>query len=192
MIDHSVPFYPVIMVCHEPKNHSWTLPEGISLRFWEPGLERAWGEVHMAAGQLGTMEKALRIFAQEFAPWPEELKKRMFFLYEGERPVGTMTVWFGNDLGYPAQRLHWLSCVPDSQGRGLGKRMMEISLWLCHELGCTGPLYLTTQTTSYPAINIYEKYGFEPYFGPMPDNGIAYDNEAAWAIIREKLSDYRK
>lgn len=192
MLDLSVPFIPVIMICREPKNYEVKLPEGISLRFWEPGLEEDWGRVHMAAGQLGTMEKALRIFNQEFAPYPEELKQRMFFLYEGNRPLATMTVWFGSDLGYPTQRLHWLSCVPDYQGKGLGKLTMDISLWLYHKLGCEGPLYLTSQTTSYVGINIYKKYGFEPYWGPMPDNGIKWDNETAWAIINEKLAQYQK
>lgn len=192
MLDLSVPFYPVIMVCEDPKNYDFALPEGLHLRFWEPGMEEDWGRVHMAAGQLGTMEKALRIFNQEFAPYPEELKKRMFFLYDDHRPLATMTLWFGNDLGRPTQRLHWLSCVPDYQGKGLGKLMMEISLWLYHQLGCSDTLYLTSQTTSYVGINIYKKYGFEAYLGPMPDNGIAWDNETAWAIINEKLAAYKK
>lgn len=192
MLDLSVPFYPVIMVCEDPKQYEFSLPKGLYLKFWEPGLEEDWGKVHMAAGQLGTMEKALRIFNQEFAPHPEELKKRMFFLYDDTRPLATMTLWFGNDLGRPAQRLHWLSCVPDHQGKGLGKLMMEISLWLYHALGCTEPLYLTSQTTSYVGINIYKKYGFVPYLGPMPDNGVQWNNEAAWAIIDEKLAAYKK
>lgn len=192
MLDLSVPFYPVIMICKNPRKCNFKLSEGLQLRFWEPGMEVDWGNVHMAAGQLGTMEKALRIFNQEFAPYPEELKKRMFFVYDGKRPLATMTLWFGDDLGHPAQRLHWLSCVPDHQGKGLGKLMMDISLWLYHELGCSRELYLTSQTTSYVGINIYKKYGFEAYWGPMPDNGIAWNNEAAWAIIEEKLAAYHK
>lgn len=194
MLDLSVPFYPVIMVCDKPADYAVRVPEGLSLRFWEPGLEEHWGMVHMAAGQLNTMEKALRIFNQEFAPYPDELKKRMFFLYDDTtgRPLATMTLWFGNDLGRPTQRLHWLSCVPDYQGRGLGKLMMELSLHLYHELNCTDTLYLTTQTTSYVAINIYKKYGFEAYMGPMPDNGMKWDNETAWSIINEKIGAYQK
>lgn len=194
MLDLTVPFYPVIMVCHTPAHISFTLPEGLSLRFWEPGMEEDWGKVHMAAGQLNTMEKALRIFNQEFAAYPEELRKRMFFLYENEtgRPLATMTLWFGTDLGRPTQRLHWLSCVPDYQGKGLGKLMMDISLWLYHQLGCEDTLYLTSQTSSYVGINIYKKYGFEAYMGPMPNNGIQWDNEKAWAIINEKIAAYRK
>ena len=193
MLDLSVPFYPVIMICKNPEKCSFNLPEGLQLRFWEPGMEEDWGKVHMAAGQLGTMEKALRIFNQEFAPYPEELKRRMFFLYDADgRALATMTLWFGNDLGSTCARLHWLSCVPDYQGKGLGKLMMEISLWLYHSLGCTDPLYLTSQTTSYVGINIYKKYGFVPYLGPMPDNGIAWNNEVAWAIIEEKLAAYQK
>ena len=190
MLDLSVPFVPVIMVCRDPKNYEFTLPEGVTLRFWEPGMEEDWGRVHMAAGQLGTMEKALRIFNQEFAPYPEQLRKRMFFLYEGDRPLATMTLWFWEDLGSYSERLHWLSCVPDYQGKGLGKLTMEISLWLYHQLGCTSPLYLTSQTTSYVGINIYKKYGFVPYLGPMPDNGIKWDNNTAWSIIDEKIEQY--
>ena len=194
MLDLSVPFYPVIMVCPNPADYPAAIPDGLSLRFWEPGMEEDWGRVHMAAGQLNTMEKALRIFNQEFAPFPELLRQRMFFLYENAtgRPLATMTLWFGSDLGRPTQRLHWLSCVPDYQGRGLGKLMMALSLHLYHQLGCEDTLYLTSQTTSYVGINIYRKFGFEAYMGPMPDNGIQWDNEKAWAIINEKLGQYRK
>lgn len=193
MLDLSVPFYPVIMVCEEVPSLEMTVPAGTKLVFWHPGLEKDWAYLHMAAGQLGALEKGLRIFNEEFAPYPEKLRERMFFLYdEDDHPLATITLWFGSDLGYPSERLHWLSCVPQAQGRGLGKAMMQLSAGLYHKLGCTGPVYLTTQTTSYPAINIYKKYGYAPYFGPMPDNGIAWDNKEAWRIIEEKLARYRK
>lgn len=193
MLDLSVPFYPVIMVCHRPPRPEPSLPEGLCLKFWEPGLEEDWCRIHMAAGQLATMEEALGVFRREFAPYPKELQRRMLLLYgAGGRAIATAALWFGGDLGRPAQRFHWLSCVPERQGEGLGKLMVELSLELYHELGRSDTLYLTTQTTSYAAIGIYKKYGFAPYLGPMPHNGMAWDNEAAWAIIGEKLAQYRR
>lgn len=57
------------------------------------------------------------------------------------------------------------------------------------------PLYLTTQTESHVAIGMYLKLGFVPYRGPRPpkfgdaSSDFERDNDRAWAIIEEKLSE---
>lgn len=57
-------------------------------------------------------------------------------------------------------------------------------------------LYLVTQTWSYKAIRLYEKFGFLPYKGPKPVNWKSDDFDAenlrAWNIIEEKIAEYRK
>ena len=59
------------------------------------------------------------------------------------------------------------------------------------ELGWQDDIYLTSQTWSYKAINIYAKFGFRPYLGEKPANWVcgdfAAENARAWCLIREKI-----
>jgi len=193
MIDLTVPFVPVIMIGGEEACPWPKLPEGFRFCFWEPGREEDWCRIQVEAGQCDSQEKARRIFDGEFAPEPEKLRERMLFLLSPDgTAVGTGTAWYGTDLGKLMGRLHWLSCVPQIQGRGLGKAMFQAMLACCQEKHPGEEIYLTTQTSSYPAIHIYKGFGFRPYLGPMPANGIPWDNERAWRIINEKLAQYQK
>ena len=63
---------------------------------------------------------------------------------------------------------------------------------LYSKLGQTGGIYLTSQTQSYVAINIYKKFGFCAYMGEL--HGEDFDraeHEEAWKIIDEKISEYK-
>ena len=66
-----------------------------------------------------------------------------------------------------------------------------------NELGYKDFIYLTTQTWSYKAINMYLGFGFKPYFGPKPQNWVCEDSEfereniMAWNIIFNKINNYR-
>lgn len=193
MMDLSVPYHPVIMTCETPQDQTVKAPEGAVLSTWKPGMEQDWCAIQMAAGQCGTLEKAQRIFAAEFAPFPAELERRLFFVHSLEgKPLATAALWFGSDLGKPMERIHWVSCVPEVEGRGYAKLLMRAMLALYHELGSANGIYLTTQTISYPAIGLYKKFGFRPHLDPMPQNGTNWNNTAAWQIIEEKLAAYRK
>ena len=81
--------------------------------------------------------------------------------------------------------------------RGLARALMLRTIRLFDELVPAGepPLYLTTQTESWPACGMYLKLGFVPYAGPMPP-GFAADpatfgekNDEAWRIIYAKLAE---
>ena len=58
---------------------------------------------------------------------------------------------------------------------------------LYHKLGQKGYIYLTTQTGSYKAINIYKKFGFAPYTGKYHTDGFDKEqNEKAWKLSTKK------
>ena len=57
--------------------------------------------------------------------------------------------------------------------------------------------YLTTQTSSYKAINIYRKFGFKQYKGVKPKNWVRQstweiDQPKAQEIIDKKIFEYKQ
>jgi GNAT superfamily N-acetyltransferase len=148
--------------------------------WYEPGDESRWGEVECLAGEFASVEAAMEHFRKEFAPHPEELPRRMLFLYEpGGRAVGTCTAWYGTDIdGECRGRIHWVGIVPDFQGRKLAKPLIAAAMNRMAELHDRA--YLTTQTTSYKAVKIYLDFGFRPYVATP-------EHERGWKLLAQLL-----
>jgi nitrogen regulatory protein PII-like uncharacterized protein len=58
-------------------------------------------------------------------------------------------------------------------------------------------IYLTTQTNSYKAVNIYMQFGFRQFAGEKPAKWKCVENwetdiEKAWKIINGKIDEYKK
>lgn len=184
MMDTSLPHIPVVMVCDDPHSMpGWDLPEGYSVRLWEPGLESIWCAVESGAGEFKTPENAFAHFEKEFLPYPDELKKRMYFAVGPDgSPAGTVTLWFSDRLGKMMPRIHWVATHPDHEQKGIAKALLSLALTDVHE-----PVFLTTQTTSWPAVRLYKKLGFEPYFErPVIWTGD-WRPEEGWKLIDEKI-----
>lgn len=187
MLDLTVPYYPVIMINRSPGHFQAALPSGYQLLPWSPGREGDWSAIQCAANSAAP-EKMDAVFQGEFASRPDLLRRRLLLAYSPDgTPAATAALWQGEDLGTDMPRLHWVATAPREQGRGLCKALLAALLELYHAEGCTGGIYLTTQTTSWRAIGIYERFGFVPELEhTLP--GRQWDNEAAWRIIREELA----
>lgn len=197
MLDKTVPFYSVIMVCDCPANISAPLPKGYAFTLFHPGMEQDWCRIQCSVEHLADMDAALKAFNSEFAPQPQLLCRRMLFVCdEANRAVATACLWKGRDLGRPMERVHWVATIPGSQGKGLAKALIGKLMDIYCTENCTNGIYLTTQTYSYKAIGLYRKFGFKPYLGPKPEHfrtqGGSYEDEtrAAWQIIDGKLDRY--
>ncbi|MCY1029022.1 GNAT family N-acetyltransferase, partial [Mammaliicoccus sciuri] len=77
-------------------------------------------------------------------------------------------------------RIHFVAIKPEYQGKKLSKPLLSAALNKLIELGHK-EVFLTTQTTSYPAINMYLNYGFEPY---DPDNA----DQKGWLMMEDILN----
>ena len=59
-------------------------------------------------------------------------------------------------------------------------------------------IYLTSQTWSYKALNIYRQFGFKPYIGPQPSgwkpstDDFEQETREAWDLIEKKHKAYRQ
>ena len=197
VLDTSVAHIPVLMVLgdHEPVADI-ALPTGYRFAAWGPRFREPWVRLHVLLGQLPTFDEGLAYFERTYEADPAALARQMIVVVdEKDQLVGTSSLWRGNHFGEPRLRVHWVGVDPAHQRRGLARALMLRTVALYDELVPTGapPLYLTTQTESWPACGLYLKLGFVPYTGPMP-TGFSADartfetrNDEAWRIIRAKL-----
>ena len=211
-IDHTVPYTAVVMTRENGNNFpAYPLPNGYSFAAFTPGDEENWVQLQTLVTHVENAAQGRQIFRQEFlmageqtpceeCPGYEETVRRTVLVKTADGTlVGAATLWTGDTFGTIWQRVHWVAVHPDHQGKGLAKCMIARMLALYGELGCSGPIYLTTQTKTYRAVRVYAQMGFIPYLGEKPVNwpfcserprgSFREENEAAWQLIREKLSE---
>ncbi len=197
MLDKSVPSMPVLMVKRDVDVYPrFEFPEGYTVSGWKPGDEEDWAGMLFRLGWTDTVDAAREIFQKEFAPHPGLLGKRCLFVRDRAGKLAAMaSLWQGDLFGETLPRLHWVACSPEAQGKGLAKALLTRLMDVYHELGLKGQIYLTSDTRSYKGLNIYLKFGFEPYLSEKPSGWDVehYEetNRKAWELIRGKLEAYR-
>ena len=107
MLDKSIPYAEVWMTRpREIPVDKFSMPDGFSLVFYQEGDQQAWAEIETVVGEFDVAGDALAYFKRTFAPYPEELEKRMLFITtETGEKVGPL------QLGGKRQKLvfvtHW-------------------------------------------------------------------------------------
>lgn len=200
MLDKSVKHYGVIMIREDLRDiEEYPLKEGYRFSMFQEGDEKSWADIEASVGEFESREGAYDHFVKEFGDKMDELKKRCFFVEtETGEKVATTMAWYGSLDGELLPRIHWVAVKEEHQGGGLCKALVARVLSRFVELGYTGKAYLTTQTWSYKAINIYRQFGFIPYddgkegFFPGSAGEYQSDFHKAWEIINEKISLYEK
>lgn len=173
---------PVVMV-HDNLSHlDGDIPAipGFHFREFQSGDENLWSALQTTTDSFTMKEEALKHFSQEFDSNIEELMNRCFFLVSDfNRGIGTAMAWLGDGrFSQEYGRLHWVAIHPDFRGQGLGKYLIKYTL---HQMARTySKAYLTSQTISYPAINIYLDFGFKPYIDSR-------ESQRAWILLKNKL-----
>lgn len=159
----------------------YVLPEGYRFKMFKDGDQKYWANIETRVDEFKTEEEAHERFNREFGNKIHEMEERCLFIEteEGE-VIGTTTAWYGDlkEDGQVRGRIHWVGIVPEYQGRGLSKPIMSKAMEILaakHD-----EFYLTSQTTSWQAVNMYLNFGFEPV--RLDEN---YD--AAWSLMEEKL-----
>jgi len=155
------------------------VPPGYSVRWYRPGDERLWVQIHERVDKYNAAN--LDLFWKEFGRDPDLPARRQCFLCDADdAAVGTVTAWFDNDYrGRRYGRLHWLALVPEVQGRGLSKPLVSLTCRRMRELG-HDRAYLMTSTARLPAINLYLQFGFVPDISSP-------DDLSAWRELRQFL-----
>jgi GNAT superfamily N-acetyltransferase len=154
-------------------------PREYTIRTFRWGDERRWATIETEAGEFEKPEHALAHFGAEFGLFVHELEDRCFLLEDQQgEAIGTATAWYGAFAGEVRGRVHWVGIVPSYQGKKLSKSLLSVvmaRLAIDHQKA-----YLTTQTTSYRAVNLYLSFGFVPF--------ISTDTDAeGWQLMENVL-----
>ncbi|WP_152655290.1 GNAT family N-acetyltransferase [Oceanobacillus sp. CFH 90083] len=159
----------------------FSLPDGYRIRFYEKGDEHHWAKIEASVDEFKNDVAALEHFKKEFGSFTAEMTKRCLFIEsEAGEKIATTTAWYG-DLtgdGEITGRIHWVGVMPAYQGKKLAKPLMTTAMNTLAKYHSGA--YLTTQTTSFQAVNMYLNYGFEPYC-----TGAAC--EEGWTIMEQTL-----
>ena len=161
------------------------LPQGYTLRFYQPGDEHHLARIERSAEEFQTDADALAGFEKYYGAHRQALPERMLFLLDADGlPVGTATAWTDRPAPLEGEegRLHWVGIAREHQGKGLSKPLVAAALHRLQALGHQDA-YLTTQTPSWVAIRVYLQLGFHPAYGHHEKE------QEGWAIVREKLPD---
>lgn len=192
MFDQTIPHMGVLMIKDDPKVYPrYSLPEGYRFEAYRRGREKDWARIQQMSGQGGSLESWLEAFEQSYGGAKEALADRMLFVLSPEgQAVATISVWPGGAFGEKRPRLHWVAVEEAYQGKGLSNAMMTGILDAYQRLEDERPLYVATQTWSYLAARVYERFGFVPYMGPKPEGWKGEENfeahaQEAWALIRK-------
>lgn len=161
MLDKSVPFIPFTMFrpANAPSLPEIQLPEAYRMVFYQPGDENDWCRLETAVLEFDTEKDAMSYFQRSLAPYQEELKKRMLFIENSSgKKVATFTAWWTEEN---QPRLHWLGVVPEEQRKGLAKALTIRVTQLLHDYYPGQDIYLSTQTWSHHAVQLYEKLNYQ-------------------------------
>ncbi len=195
MIDKTLEFYQLLMVKRNPRDYPrFGMPEGYTFALFQPGMEEDWCRIHCGVGHFDSMELARKIFREEFLSRPEELAQQCAFVLDAEgHPVGTASVWPGQDFGPELQRIHWVAVSGEHQGKGIAKALMTRVLDIYNALDRSDDfLYLISSTWSWKALGMYQKFGFEPYLGEKPvnfnDKHFEENKFRAWEVVERRAT----
>jgi len=195
-LDRSIPHIGVLMEKFDTAEYPrHTLPDGYAFAQYKPGLEAQWAALHFEVGQTDSPEEAEAIFKNDFADRDALTRRMLFVLDENGQLAGTGCLWDGNHFGRTLQRLHYIAVSPRHQGKGIARAIVSKLLDIYNELGYAGYIYLTSQTWSYRALNLYAGFGFRPYMGEKPmnwrcgDSTFAKETAEAWDMIYGKIGN---
>ncbi len=157
----------------------YQLPSEYSVKWFEPGDEQAWVDIHRRAE--AHVDVSLEIYRRVFGDDEQALRARQCFLFDAQQlPIATATAWYDNDFhGNVYGRLHWVAVVPRCQGRGLSKPLLTIVFSRMVKLGYDRA-YLRTSTSRLRAIDLYKKFGFTPSLRTAEDREV-------WQQLNGKL-----
>lgn len=162
------------------------VPDGYHLRTFQPGDERAWGEIMESTGGLGTEWTIERV--RERMILREQFDSAgMFFVTsdaDAGRPVASATAWRASQDERVLGNVHMVCAVESHRGRGLGRL---VTLAVLHRLREQGfqRADLSTDDWRLAAIKTYLGLGFVPVYLPDPD-GLD-PHEPRWSVIFTQL-----
>lgn len=200
MLDKSIKHIGILMYTHnEFKEIKLKQNDDIELKPYESRFKEDWCQLQCDLWQFENYKEAADYFVEEFLNREVELKEKLLFALDKRtgQIVGTASLWDGKHFGKALPRLHWIAVNEAYQGQGIAKILIQSLIDTYKNTEQAEFIYLTSQTWSYKAINIYKSFGFKAYLGPKPINWFCKDGEferdsiEAWQLIEDKIAKRR-
>ena len=181
MLDKTLPYASIKMVRKAGTPiPDFPLPTGYKYVFYTDGAETDWARIETSVDEFDSEFAALMHFKQEFIPYADELYRRCLFIETEEgKKIATANAWWSFVEDERRAWLHWVAVENGYQGLGLGKAIVSKVTQLLYEIEGDVDFYLSTQTWSYKAVDIYENCGFI-----ITDEKILYS--------KKSKNDYKK
>lgn len=199
-MDKSFEHQYVIMYKDDAKYYPrFLLPEGFCFTPYvaDSGYEKEWAKLQHQQNAVKSVHDGINIFKGAFIE-NQTIKpeKRVWFVKDENGIVAaSASLWNGMFLGKEEQRIHYLVVSKHYEGKGIAKALLTKIHDIYNEMNNSNFLYLVTQTWSYPAINVYYKFGYKEYWGdnPLTNYNITNDefiekNKRGWELIHKKLN----
>ena len=173
MLDKSIPYVHINMIRKSGTPiPNYPLPDGFRFVLYKDGDEADWARIETSVDEFDNESEALMRFQRDFLPYKDELYRRLLFIEDPNgKKVATANAWWSIVNSERRSWVHWVSVAPECQGSGLGKAISAQVVKLLTDIDGDTNIWLSTQTWSYKAINIYKQCGFEP-----TDEEILYVN----------------
>ena len=171
-------------------DHSMELPPGYNFRSFLIGDEIYWAEIETSVGEFANEKESAEYFVKNYQSHTQEVYKRVYFLQDGEKKIGTISAWWNFTGTRKDPSIHWVAIKPEYQGRGLGRPLINYGIKKCIEIDGNKDIFIHTQTWSYKAIYLYMTEGFriteKESFGEYKN-----DFEQALPILRKKIKGFQ-
>ena len=151
------------------------VPEGYTLRHFQPGDEAALGRIY-AASELGC--KTPELVRQRMLGDPCYLPERIFVVEHGNNLAATAAAWVGGE-GAKVSYLHMVGSLPAYRGKGLGMLVCSAATDYARREGFQRQR-LQTDDFRTPAIRLYLKLGYDPLIADDTHSG-------RWQALAEKM-----
>jgi GNAT superfamily N-acetyltransferase len=163
-----------------------TVPTGYQLRHFQPGDERAWGEIMGTEGGVGKDWTVAKV-RERIVERPQFEAAGLFFATadaEEGRPVASACAWRAAAEERSLGNVHMVCAVPAHRGRGLGRLVTLAVLHYLRERGFQAA-DLSTDDFRLAATKSYLGLGFVPVY--ITDAERLDDHEARWSAIFARL-----
>jgi ribosomal protein S18 acetylase RimI-like enzyme len=162
MLDKSIPHFNVIMKRESGvPAHEIELPIGFDFCSFTPGDGKYWAEIETSVGEFANEKESAEYFKKNYQSQEREVYRRVFFLQDGKKKIGTISAWWNMTDTRKDPSIHWVAIKPEYQGRGLGRPLINYGIKKCIDIDGDKDIFIHTQTWSYKAIYLYRKECFK-------------------------------
>ena len=149
------------------------VPEGYEVRTYQPGDDAVWADVINRS--FGGDQRTAASARQAIMDRPQFAPDRLFFVTKDGVAAGTACAWYKDEFPSGTGYLHMIGVVPEHQGHGLGRLLVNLVLD-CFKRNGFREVVLNTDDFRVPAIKSYLRAGFEPVYRDD-------DDRERWAAI---------